>query len=210
MSGEGGITDNGAATRAGVDGVLRTGDGLLVVDVQHDFLPGGAVAVREGDALIPILNGYLALWRARGLPVFASRDWHPADHCSFAERGGPWPRHCVAGTHGAAVHPALALPTDAVVVSKGTRTDREAYSAFDGTDLDARLRAAGVRRLFIGGLTTDYCVRYTVDDAIDRGYDAIVLEDAVRAVDTHAGDGARALEAMCARGARLIGREALS
>jgi len=182
---------------------IGPGDALLVVDVQHDFLPGGALGIRDGDAILPVLNAYLALWARAGLLVLACRDWHPTDHCSFVERGGPWPRHCVAGTHGAAFHPALALPPGIGVLSKATRPDHEAYSAFDDTDLDARLRAAGVRRLFVGGLATDYCVLHTVRDALARGYAAVVLADAVRAVDRVPGDGDRALDDLRARGAVL-------
>jgi len=198
------------AEPATFDGRIRDGDALLIVDVQHDFLPGGALGVRDGDAVIPVLAACLRRWRARGLPVLASRDWHPPDHCSFADRGGPWPRHGVAGTHGAAFHPGLGLPDDVPVVSKGTRRDHEAYSAFDGTPLNAWLRAAGVRRIVIGGLTTDYCVRQTVADAIAGGYQVVVLEDAVRAVDVRPGDGARALAEMRGRGAHVVHSEALT
>jgi nicotinamidase/pyrazinamidase len=193
----------------GFDGRPRHGDALLVVDVQHDFLPGGALGIRDADAVVPILAALSRRWRALGLPVIASRDWHPPDHCSFHAQGGPWPRHCVAGTHGAAFHPGLALPDDVPVVSKATARDHEAYSAFDRTPLNAYLRAAGVRRLVVGGLTTEYCVRHTVDDARAGGYDVVVVEDAVRAVEARPGDGARALAAMRARGAHVVGSEAL-
>jgi nicotinamidase/pyrazinamidase len=189
---------------------LGRGDALLVVDVQYDFLAGGSLAVRDADAIVPVLNGYIAEWSARGLPVFASRCWHPPGHCSFREQGGPWPPHCVAGTHGAELSAALALPPSTELVSKGTAVDREAYSAFDGTDLGPRLRAAGVRRLFIGGLTTDYCVVSTVRDGRARGYEMVVLADAIRAVDVEPGDGARAEAEMRRLGARLIRREMLA
>jgi nicotinamidase/pyrazinamidase len=186
------------------------GDALLVVDVQNDFLPGGRLAVPAGDEVVPVLNQYLALWRGHGLPVFASRDWHPPDHASFHARGGPWPPHCLAESEGAAFPPDLALPPSAVVVSKADRPDLEAYSAFEGTDLDARLGAAGVRRLFVGGLATDYCVRATVRDALARGYATVVLADAVRAVDVRPGDGEAALDEMSRLGAVLVRREALA
>jgi nicotinamidase/pyrazinamidase len=145
----------------------------------------------------------VAQFRARGLPVLASRDWHPPDHRSFTPQGGPWPVHCVAGTPGAAFAAAFALPPDAPPVSKATTPSVEAYSAFAGTDLAERLAAARVRRLFIGGLATDYCVLNTVLDARRLGYDAVVIEDAIRAVDVQPGDGARALAAMLAAGATL-------
>ncbi len=172
----------------------KTGDALLVVDVQHDFLPGGALAVPRGDEVIHPLNRCLALFARKNLPVYASRDWHPADHISFRARGGPWPPHCVAGTHGAAFPPGLDLPPDAGIVTKADAPDRDAYSAFGGTDLDARLKAAGVGRLFTGGLATDYCVLNTVKDALALGYAVFLLTDAVRAVDVQPGDGEHALQ----------------
>jgi nicotinamidase/pyrazinamidase len=182
----------------------RAGDALLIVDVQNDFLPGGALAVPQGDAVVPVLNRWIARFRDRGLPVVATRDWHPPDHCSFRSRGGPWPEHCVAGTPGARFAPDLELPQDALIVSKATESDREVYSGFQGTDLAERLRALGVRRLFVGGLATDYCVLETVRDALREGFEVVVLRDAVRAVDVNPGDGERALEEMRRLGARLL------
>jgi len=182
----------------------KPGDVLLVTDIQNDFLPGGSLAVAGGDAVVPVLNRYIDAFVARGLPVFATRDWHPAGHCSFAAQGGPWPEHCVAGSRGAEFAPGLGLPADATLISKATVPDREAYSSFQGTDLDQRLRAAGIRRIFIGGLTTDYCVLETTRDARRRGYEVMLLTDAIRAVDVESGDGARALADMLARGARPI------
>lgn len=185
---------------------IGPGDVLLVVDVQNDFLPGGALGVRDGDAVIAPLNAYIERCRSLGVPVYASRDWHPPDHCSFDARGGPWPVHCVAGTRGAEFAPGLALPADTPVISKATESGRDAYSAFDGTELDARLRRDGVRRILVGGLATDYCVRWTVEDALAKGYEAVVLLDAVRAVDVQPGDGARAMRAVRRRGAAIAGR----
>jgi len=199
---------SGGVTESTIE--LGEGDVLLIVDVQRDFLPGGALAVPRGDEVVPALNAYLARWRQLRLPVMASRDWHPPDHCSFVSRGGPWPTHCVAGSPGARFPETLELPPETIVVSKATHPDREAYSAFEGTDLDERLQAVGARRLFVGGLATDYCVRATVDDALARGYPVVVLADAVRAVERQPGDGARALEAMQARGAIVIDRGALA
>jgi nicotinamidase/pyrazinamidase len=180
---------------------LHPGDGLLIVDVQNDFLPGGALGVPRGDQVVPVLNRYVAEFRARGLPIFASRDWHPTHHCSFREQGGPWPVHCVVGTKGAEFHPDLHLPPSALVVSKATEPKREAYSAFEGTTLDERLRGTGVRRLFIGGLATDYCVLNTVRDAIKRGYPVCLLMDGIRAVNLKPDDGRKAEEEMIRLGA---------
>jgi nicotinamidase/pyrazinamidase len=180
---------------------LGTGDALLVVDVQNDFLPGGALAVPDGGAVVAVVNEYLRRFGERGLPVYATRDWHPAEHCSFRSSGGSWPRHCVAGSAGAAFAPDLALPSDATVISKGTAADHDAYSGFAGTDLDQRLRQAGIRRLFVAGLATDYCVLNTVQDALALGYSTVVLLDAVRAVDVKPGDGDAAIAQMLALGA---------
>lgn len=180
------------------------GDALVIVDVQQDFLPGGALAVPHGDKVVPVLNRYLELFTAAGLPIFATRDWHPPDHCSFQGQGGPWPVHCVAGTPGARFAEALQLPSNAVIISKATDPRHEAYSGFAGTDLEDRLRKADIRRLWIGGLATDYCVKQTVGDALQRGLEVLLLTDAIRAVDAEAGDGRRAIEAMVRAGARAV------
>jgi nicotinamidase/pyrazinamidase len=175
---------------------LQPGDVLVVTDVQNDFLPGGALGVPRGDEVVEVLNGYIRRFAARGLPVIATRDWHPSDHCSFAPQGGPWPVHCIAGTEGAAFAPGLQLPPGTTIISKATHRDREAYSAFAGTPLDAELRVRGARRLFIGGLATDYCVLNTVADARALGYAVVLLTDASRAVDVKPGDGERAVVEM--------------
>jgi len=183
---------------------IRRGDALIVVDIQVDFLPGGALGVPGGDEVVPVINRYIRCFSERGLPVFASRDWHPPQHCSFRSNGGIWPAHCVAETHGAAFGPGLELPPDTGMIYKATRQDREAYSALDGTGLEEQLRKAGVDRLFIGGLATDYCVLNTVRDALRLGFEAIVLRDACRAVNLEPGDGTAAEKEMRDRGARLI------
>lgn len=180
---------------------LRVGDALLVVDVQNDFLPGGSLAVPGGDAVIAPLNGWIARFQAARLPIFATRDWHPTDHCSFQAQGGTWPPPCVADSAGAAFASGLALPADARVISKATRREADAYSGFAGTDLDGRLRRAGASRLFVGGLATDYCVLNTVQDALGLGYQVRLLSDAIRAVDAQPGDGARAIARMLVAGA---------
>ncbi len=182
---------------------VKPGDALIIVDVQRDFLPGGSLAVPGGDEVVSVLNEYLWCFVSKGLPVVATRDWHPADHCSFQERGGDWPPHCVAGTKGAEFAPELLLPPSATVIDKASFSDQEAYSGFAGTDLAQRLRQAGVTRLFVGGLATDYCVLNTVADALDEGFSVVVLVDAVRAVDVQPNDGARAMARMSALGARV-------
>jgi nicotinamidase/pyrazinamidase len=185
---------------------LGTGDALIVVDVQNDFLPGGSLAVPEGDRIVPVLNAYIAAFRQAGLPVVATRDWHRWDHCSFRAQGGPWPPHCVAGTPGAAFAPGLELPREAWTVSKATTAQADAYSGFEGTDLDGRLREAGVGRVFVGGLATDYCVLNTARDALALGYRTVLLVDAIRAVDVRAGDGERAIAEMKGLGALPVTR----
>jgi nicotinamidase/pyrazinamidase len=181
-------------------------DALVVVDVQNDFCPGGALAVPDGDRVVPVLNDYGARFAARGAAIFVSRDWHPAHTTHFAAHGGAWPSHCVQDTPGAALHPALRVPAGATLVSKGTGAEEDAYSCFqaraaDGTEFAALLARRGIHRLFVGGLATDYCVKATVLDARRTGLDVVVLEDAVRAVDVTPGDGTRALGAMTAAGA---------
>ncbi|HVP34284.1 MAG TPA: nicotinamidase [Steroidobacteraceae bacterium] len=184
--------------------IPREGDALLVVDVQNDFLPGGALAVPRGDEVIAPLNDCLHRFAQRHLPVFVTRDWHPQQHCSFRDQGGPWPPHCVAGTRGAAFAAGLQVPSGAHVISKAIRPEAEAYSAFQGTDLALQLRKAGVRCVVIGGLATDYCVRATALDALAAGFAVVLLAEAVRAVDLHPGDGTRALAEMRARGAQIV------
>lgn len=179
---------------------------LLMVDVQNDFCPGGALAVPEGDEVVPVLNRYIARFRAAGAPVLASRDWHPPRTSHFREEGGPWPPHCVQETGGAAFHPELDVD-DVAVVTKGADPGDHGYSAFegetaDGEDLAGRLRREGVRRVYIGGLATDYCVRATVLDAAREGFEPVLLIDAVRGIDVEEGDIERALEEMQRAGAR--------
>jgi nicotinamidase/pyrazinamidase len=177
------------------------GDALIAVDVQVDFLPGGKLAVPAGDQILPALNRHLARFAQAGLPVFLTRDWHPPDHQSFKDQGGPWPPHCVAGTPGAAFAPGLEIPAGAGVISKATRREEEAYSGFEGTDLHQQLQARGAGRLVVGGLATDYCVLATVRDGRRLGYPVVVLLDAIRAVDVKPGDGERAVAEMRSLGA---------
>lgn len=177
---------------------------LILVDVQNDFCPGGALAVKEGDAVVPVLNRYIHLFSEAGAPIYATRDWHPADHISFAEQGGIWPAHCVRESEGAAFHPALALPDSATLISKAQRQDEEAYSGFVGTDLAAHLRAQGIERLYVGGLATDYCVKSTVLDALREGFDTTFLADGSRGVEVNLGDIAAAEAEMSAAGAPTL------
>lgn len=180
---------------------LDNTDALLVIDMQVDFLPGGALGVAGGHEVVAPINHLIALYGAAGAPVFASRDWHPQDHCSFQAQGGPWPPHCMADTPGAQFAAELALPDDAVVISKATTAAVDAYSAFNGTDLAAQLRARGVERVAVVGLATDYCVLNTVTDALEEGFTTLLVPEAMRAVEVQPGDGRHALDRMVARGA---------
>ena len=184
-------------------------DALVIVDVQNDFCPGGALGVPGGDAVVPVLNRYAERFAAAGAPVFASRDWHPARTSHFKAYGGVWPPHCVQDTPGADFHPQLVLPPGAAVVSKGMDPAEDAYSCFqaetaDGMPFAATLGELGVGRLFVGGLATDYCVKSTVVDGVREGFEMVVLADAIAAVDLTPGDGAKALDEMRAAGAELV------
>lgn len=167
--------------------MLREGDAIVVVDVQNDFCPGGALPIPDGDRVVPVLNAWIAGAERVGVPVYASRDWHPRGHPSFEGEGGKWPVHCVQDTPGAAFHPALKLPDSKVVVTKGTRFDRDQYSAFDGTGLDTRLQRDGVRRLLLGGLAQDVCVRATALDARRLGYEVVLIPGASLPVTAEGG-----------------------
>ncbi|MEM2930991.1 MAG: nicotinamidase [Thermoproteota archaeon] len=174
---------------------------LVIVDVQNDFLPGGALPVPDGGSVIGPLNKYIGLFTRRGLPVFATRDWHPKEHVSFRDRGGPWPPHCVQNTWGAEISSMLSLPSDARIIDKAFSPERDAYSGFQETVLDLELRRLGARRLFIGGLATDYCVKATVIDSVDLGFETVLLVDAVKGVDVNPGDSEKAVKEMVLKGA---------
>ena len=177
---------------------------LMVIDVQNDFCPGGALPVPGGDQVVPPLNRVVAGFSARDLPVFASRDWHPEETDHFQQQGGLWPVQCVQGSSGAAFHPKLHLPENTIVLSKGIDPLADGYTAFEGVSwtgatLAESLETFGAQHLCIGGLATDYCVRATVFDALGRGCTVTVLTDAVAGVDIKPGDSQRALDEMCGR-----------
>jgi nicotinamidase/pyrazinamidase len=181
-------------------------DALIVVDVQNDFCPGGALAVPDGDKVVGVINELMPWFRH----VIATQDFHPRGHSSFTSEGGPWPEHCVQGTPGAEFHPDLNVARVHEIVQKGTDLRTDGYSGFAGTDLADRLRARGVKRVVVTGLATDYCVRATTIEAIEHGFDAVVLTDAIRAVDVMPGDGASATAEMAEAGATLTTSERLN
>ena len=180
---------------------------LLIVDVQNDFCPGGSLGVPDGDAVVPIINRYIERFSQDGDLVIASRDWHPLVTRHFKEYGGIWPPHCVQGTPGAEFHSDLELPEHVIVVSKGMSPDADSYSAFEAEDARNRplanlLREHGVKRLYVGGLATDYCVKSSVLDALKEGFDVEFLTDAMRGVELQPGDSDKALAEMQHAGAR--------
>jgi len=194
---------------------MEKGTALLIVDLQNDFCSGGTLAVPDGDDVVPVLNRYIGLFGGQGLPVFASRDWHPEQSHHFREGGGIWPIHCVQGSLGARFHPDLRLPEDVVVVSKGMDAKEDGFSAFEGVTLDGRdflgcLREMAVEHLYVGGLATDYCVKNTVLDALHHGFRVTLLLDAVRGVDLMSGDSEGAIREMVTAGAVTASLEGLT
>ncbi len=189
---------------------FQVGDGLLLVDPQNDFCPGGSLAVAEGDAVIPVLNEWATAAQRAGVPIFVSRDWHPAKTTHFKDYGGVWPAHCVMGTRGADFHPDLHLPAGTVVISKGMGETEDAYSAFQArnaskTPLAALLQERQVKHLFVGGLATDYCVKSSVLDGLEHGLRVTLISDGIRAVNLQPTDGEQALAEMRTRGATVSG-----
>jgi nicotinamidase/pyrazinamidase len=188
------------STDVAADGGRRA---LIVVDVQNDFCPGGALAVGRGDEVVAPLNRLIAEFLERGEPVYKTRDWHPPETKHFAAYGGTWPVHCVRNTRGAQFHPDLIEDPRIRVVSKGLG-DEDCYSAFDGTGLADALRADHVGEVWVGGLATDYCVKNTVLDARREGFRVRALRDAMRAVNLRPGDDERAVAEMRDAGAAVV------
>ena len=171
----------------------------MLVDIQKDFLPGGALPVPEGDKVIEPANRYIELFQKAGAPIFATRDWHPPNHISFKEQGGLWPPHCVQNTEGAKFAEELKLPPEIFIINKGDRPEFDAYSGFQGTLLEDLLRERGVKRIFVGGLATDYCVLNTVLGGLNLGFQVFWLSDASKGI-TPEGER-RAEERMLSEGA---------
>jgi nicotinamidase/pyrazinamidase len=176
-------------------------EALVIVDYQNDFNPGGALAVAGGDEIAERINALAAA--DRFALVVATRDWHPPDHRSFSDQGGTWPVHCVAGTPGAELHPALDAGRIDVIVDKGQDRDTEGYSGFQATGLESLLRERGIDRITVVGLATDYCVRHTALDALRDGFPVTVDSSAVRGVDVQPGDSTRALDELREAGASI-------
>jgi len=181
-------------------------DVLMIVDVQRDFCPDGALPVPECDQVVPVLNEYMERFRRAGAQIYATRDWHPSNHISFKAYGGMWPPHCIQGSEGAKFHLNLMLPEEVKIISKATVPSKESYSGFDGTKLKEELKKKGIKRVFAGGLATDYCVKNTVLDALELGFQTILLVDAIRGVNVKHDDSKKAIEETikkCAKKATL-------
>lgn len=177
---------------------------LLIVDVQNDFCPGGALPVPNGDEIVPVVNMLIAIAKDEKIPIFASRDWHPQNHCSFKKQGGPWPPHCVQSTVGAELHPELRLPLGRfTLISKGIEPNKDSYSAFGDTELLEELKKRNIKELWICGLATDYCVKATALDAKKLGFDVVVIENACAAVKMNPGDEIEALNEMLDAGIEI-------
>jgi len=182
---------------------------LLVVDVQNDFCPGGALGIKDGDKIIPAINKYIKIFASKKFPIFATRDWHPKKTAHFKKFGGLWPVHCVRDIKGAQFHPQLKLPKDAILVYKGMDPKKDSYSAFQAEDekglsLLNLLEILGIKELYIAGLATDYCVKFTTHDAISKGFKVKILLDAVKGVNLKPNDSEDAIKEMVKSGAGKI------
>lgn len=188
---------------------LSETDALIIVDVQNDFCPGGSLGVEGGDNVATTLSGLALHFRIKGARIFATQDWHPEGHSSFVEQGGPWPPHCIEGTPGADFHENLQLPVGTSIVRKGRDKAVDAYSGFLDSNLEEQLKRSNIKRVFVGGLTTDYCVLNTVLDASNLGFETYLVEDAVAAVNVEPEDGVQAVQKMKDNGAKPVTTEAI-
>jgi len=182
---------------------------LLIVDVQNDFCPTGALAVPEGDKIVPTINKYIRIFLRKKLPIFATRDWHPIKTKHFKDFGGIWPVHCIQNTKGAQFHPELKLPKEAILLYKGIDPEKDGYSAFDAEDERGMgflkiLKILGIRELYIAGLATDYCVKFSTRQAIKHRFKARILLDAIKGVNIKPDDSKNAIKEMVRLGAKKM------
>ncbi|MCX5702036.1 MAG: bifunctional nicotinamidase/pyrazinamidase [Candidatus Omnitrophica bacterium] len=188
---------------------MRLKKALLIIDVQNDFCPGGALAVSEGDKIVPRINKYIKLFSKSKLPVFASRDWHPVRTKHFKDFGGVWPVHCIQSAKGAMFHQDLKLPRDAILLYKGMDPDKDSYSVFQAEDsrgmkFEQLLNIFGIKELYVAGLATDYCVKSSAVDALEKGLKVKLLIDAIKGVNLKAGDSEKAIQEMSKNGAKKL------
>jgi nicotinamidase/pyrazinamidase len=182
---------------------------LLIVDLQNDFCPGGALGVPGADKIVPTINKYIRIFSKKKLPIFASADWHPIKTGHFKDFGGRWPVHCIHNSKGAQFHPKLKLPKEAIILYKGMDPQRESYSVFQAEDKDGRrfpnlLKVLGIEELYIGGLATDYCVKFSAKDALKNGFKVRLLLDAIKGVDLKSGDSESAIKELVRLGAKMV------
>ena len=183
---------------------------LVLIHLQNDFFPGGALAVEGSDQILPQINRYIALFQHQGATVMATRDWHPPNYCSFQEHGGPWPSHCVQGSRGAQFHADLHLPNGSLIISVATNPQKESYSGFDGTSLADYLEDRDATTVYIVGLATEHWIKQSVLDGLKLGLRMVVLEDAICGVNLKPHDSEDALQEMTAAGARRATAKDLS
>ena len=181
--------------------------GLIIVDVQNDFCPGGALPVPKGDEVVPVINKLIE--KDNFDLIVATLDWHPENHCSFVENGGPWPKHCIQNTFGAAFHPNLKVGKNWIIVKKAFLPEKDAYSGFEGKDDSGRglieiLKIHHIRKIVVVGLATEYCVKATALDGIKYGFEVIVIKKGIRAVNVHPNDEEKAIEEMKNAGIKII------
>ncbi|MDP3732215.1 MAG: bifunctional nicotinamidase/pyrazinamidase [Candidatus Omnitrophota bacterium] len=194
---------------------MRVKKALLVVDVQNDFCPGGALGVKDGDKIIPAINKYIKNFASKKLPIFASRDWHPKKTSHFKEFGGIWPKHCIQNTKGAAFHPKLKLPKEEILLYKGMDPEAGSYSVFQAQDQNGMsflnlLKRLGVEEIYIAGLATDYCVKFSVVDALKERFKVKLLVDAIKGVNLKSEDSDEAIREMVGSGVKKITLKRLS
>lgn len=194
---------------------MRVKKALLIVDMQNDFCPGGALGIKDGDKIIPAINKYIKIFSEKKLPVFASRDWHPKKTQHFKEFGGVWPRHCIQNSKGAEFHPKLKLPKEAILLYKGMDPEKESYSVFQAQEQNGMsflnlLKIWGVEEIYIGGLAADYCVKFSAIDALKERFKVKLLVDAIRGVNLKPEDSESAIREMVGSGAKKINLKRLS
>ena len=188
---------------------------LLIVDMQNDFCPGGALGIRDGNKIIPAINKYIKIFSEKKLPIFSSRDWHPKKTTHFKEFGGIWPRHCIQNSKGAEFHPKLELPKEAILLYKGMDPEKESYSVFQAQDQNGMsflnlLKILGVEEIYIGGLAADYCVKFSAIDALKERFKVKLLVDAIKGVNLKPEDSESAIREMVGSGVKKITLKRLS
>jgi nicotinamidase/pyrazinamidase len=193
---------------------IKAKKALLIIDLQNDFCPGGALGIPGGDTIIPKLNKYLRFFSRKKRPIFVAGDWHPVRTSHFKDFGGTWPVHCLQNSRGAQFHPQLKLPQGTIILYKVMDPEKESDSVFQSEDhrgmsFAKLLQLLGISELYIGGLATDFCVKASVVDVLKQGLKVKLLLDGMKGVDIQAGDSEKALKEMLKKGAKKITVKAL-